>query len=297
MALALATLARAAYGQAPSTLEPAVAHADSLYRTQQYAAAIGAYAAVTREHPEVGAYWLRLGVSLHLAGGSRRVEARTAYHKAIDLGVGPNPMYNLGALDAVLGEPDSAFYWLNQAVNNGLASETTFANDSDLASLRVDPRYTQLIDHVRKAAQPCLTRPESRQFDYWVGDWDVTTASNQPAGKSSVQLLLGGCALLENWTSVTGFSGKSLNSYNSNLKMWQQFWTDQTGRVTEYRDGEFVNGSIRVTAHTYGKAGGLIRMTYTPIDKDLVRQWGEASSDSGKTWVTTFDFYYHRRAP
>jgi hypothetical protein len=36
-------------------------------------------------------------------------------------------------------------------------------------------------------------------------------------------------------------------------------------------------------------------MTFTPVNPDLVRQFGEVSTDSGKTWVSSFDLYYHRK--
>jgi hypothetical protein len=37
-------------------------------------------------------------------------------------------------------------------------------------------------------------------------------------------------------------------------------------------------------------------MTFTPINKDLVRQWGEVSSDDGTTWTMQYDLYYHRKS-
>jgi len=38
-----------------------------------------------------------------------------------------------------------------------------------------------------------------------------------------------------------------------------------------------------------------VRLTFTPIDKDTVRQHSELSEDGGQTWKTEYDFYYHRR--
>jgi hypothetical protein len=141
-----------------------------------------------------------------------------------------------------------------------------------------------------------MTRPEFRRFDFWVGDWDVTTLDGKAVGKSSVQRLLDGCALLENWTSSGGVSGKSLNSYNSDVQMWQQFWVAQGGSVSEYRQSEWVNGSLRLVARQGPLTGpGMLRMTFSPMNADLVRQLGEASADSGRTWSVQYDFYYHRR--
>ena len=142
----------------------------------------------------------------------------------------------------------------------------------------------------------CMAKPESRKFDFWVGEWDVTTPQGQPAGSSSVQLLLEGCALYENWSGRAGVSGKSLNGYNQGVGMWQQFWIDQTGRVTEYRQSEWVGDTLRFTAHSTMPQGPMLqRMSFVKIDANTVRQWGAASMDDGKTWATPWDLYYHRK--
>jgi hypothetical protein len=279
--------------QASVPPDPLVARADSLSRSQNYTAAAQVLEQLIQRQPEVFAYWVRLGIARQ--SGGERAAAMTAYQRAIKLGAGQTAKYNVGTLFALKGMPDSAFYWLEESVKAGFLGAQQLANDPDLESLHNDARYAALVANVHKAVAPCMTRPESRMFDFWVGDWDVTTLQGQPAGKSSVQLLLEGCTLYENWTTPVG-AGKSLNSYNPDLKMWQQFWTDQTGRVTEYRTSEWVNGSLRFTAQMRRAAGPqLIRMTFTPMNKDLVRQFGEASPDDGKTWTTSFDLYYHRR--
>jgi len=68
---------------------------------------------------------------------------------------------------------------------------------------------------------------ESRQFDFWIGEWEVTTPDGKPAGSSRIERIANGAGLLENWTGYpapTGGNGKSLNAYNQAKKQWQQFW-------------------------------------------------------------------------
>jgi hypothetical protein len=292
-ATTVATVAANAMAQAPAaTPNPLVTTGDSLMQAHAYAPAAQVFERLTQQHPEQLALWARLGIARHL--GHENDGAMAAYRKAIQLGAGPVVKYNMGALFALRGMPDSAFYWLGEAVKVGFTNEQQLAGDEELTSLRQDSRYAALVDRVHKASAPCMYRPESRMFDFWIGDWDVTNVQGQPAGKSSVQLLLEGCALYENWSTPNG-GGKSLNSYNPDLKMWQQFWTAQTGQVTEYRTSEWVNGSLRYTARQLTPAPSLLRMTFTPINKDLVRQMGELSTDDGKTWSVAYDLYYHRR--
>ena len=275
--------------------DTASARAESLFAAKDYVGAASAFQALTRTRPQQPRYWARLGTSLQLAG--RTDEAVAAYRHAIGLGIAPAAMYNLATVFATRGQKDSAFHWLDELVTKAsYSNDKAVSADTSFASLRSDPRFPALLERMRAVLRPCLTRKESRMFDFWVGEWEVKNAQGQPAGQSSVQLLLEGCALYENWTDGQGGGGKSLNSYNTDTKQWQQFWTDQYGRVTEYRESTWIDGSLQFTAHQIMPQGpALLHMTFTPVNPDLVRQFGEVSTDSGKTWVPSFDLYYHRK--
>ena len=275
--------------------DTASARAEALFAAKDYVGAASAYQALTRTHPQQPRYWTRLGTSLQMAG--RPDDAVAAYRKAIGITTAPIAMYNLAAVFAKRGQKDSAFYWLDQLVANAsYSNDKAVSADEDFASLRKDPRFEPLLERMRAVLRPCLTRAESRRFDFWVGEWEVTNAQGQPAGQSSVQRLLEGCALYENWTDLQGGGGKSLNSYNTDVKQWQQFWTDQYGRVTEYRESEWVDGSLRFTAkQIMPKGPAVLHMTFTPVNADVVRQFGEMSVDGGKSWTPTFDLYYYRK--
>ncbi len=101
--------------------------------------------------------------------------------------------------------------------------------------------------------------------------------------------------MLENWTSSKGGQGKSLNAYNPLVHEWQQYWIGQDGNVTEFRTSHFDGTSLSFLTDN-GPGPNLIgRLTFTPMNSDLVRQHYEASGDSGKTWSTVYDLYYHRK--
>jgi len=149
-----------------------------------------------------------------------------------------------------------------------------------------------------KAATPCDDAPERHRFDFWIGEWDVTTLAGGHAGTSSVQSVSGGCALLENWTSVNGGHGKSLNAFNPAVGQWQQYWIGQDGHPTEFRESTWSGDSIVFRAHapaTSKSPASEMRLTFTPVDSNTVQQHGESSADGGATWKTTYLFLYHRR--
>ena len=50
---------------------------------------------------------------------------------------------------------------------------------------------------------PCATEPVYRQFDFWIGEWEVYGKDGQKAGDSKIELILDSCIVLENWTSAT----------------------------------------------------------------------------------------------
>jgi hypothetical protein len=194
------------------------------------------------------------------------------------------------------GQSERAFQWLDTLAASGFSGAPLLRGDSDFVSIRADARFQRVVETIDRAFRPCASKPESHRFDFWIGEWDVKTPQGQPAGKSSVQQILEQCVIFENWTDGQGGAGKSLNAYNAGLGMWQQFWTDQYGTVTEYRRSEATDKGLRFLAETkLPKGPALLRMTFTPIDGNTVRQFGETSLDDGKTWQTSFDLYYHRK--
>jgi hypothetical protein len=150
----------------------------------------------------------------------------------------------------------------------------------------------------QRAPTPCADVAERHRFDFWIGEWEVTTQGGTRVGSSVVQSVSGGCALLENWTSARGGQGKSLNAYNPAVGQWQQYWIGQDGNPTEYRESTWEGASIvfRANVPAVGATpAAKLRLTFSPVDSVTVRQHGERSTDGGTTWSTQYDFYYHRK--
>ena len=142
---------------------------------------------------------------------------------------------------------------------------------------------------------PCSTTPEFRQLDFWLGEWDVTSAGHTVA-TSKIERIIGDCVILENYTEPTGYSGKSFNFFDALLGKWRETWVDSTGGVSEFT-GEFRNGAMQLSGETHRTDGGKIlrKMLLSPAGVDRVRQFSEKSTDDGKTWMTAYDFLYVRK--
>lgn len=141
------------------------------------------------------------------------------------------------------------------------------------------------------------TDPKSREFDFWLGQWDVLAPKGQFAGVSRITLIDRGCVLHESWASGPGgYVGQSLNSVGPDGK-WHQTWVDTTGARLDLAGG-LVGGSMVMEGDAPqpdpSKPPLRNRITWTPMSPILVRQHWESSTDLGKTWTTSFDGQYHR---
>lgn len=145
-------------------------------------------------------------------------------------------------------------------------------------------------------AGPKCNTPQHRQFDFWVGTWDVSpTGQSQVVARSVIENLYDGCVIRENWKPNSGNPGGSLNTYSPDDGKWHQVWMDAANAMVMF-DGGMVDGKMVLTGHwkgaqTPGKTD-LVRMTYSELDKGAVRQFGEISGDEGRTWKPFFDFTY-----
>ena len=157
-----------------------------------------------------------------------------------------------------------------------------------------------LLTSVSLPAQSAPARPppppaEAKQFDFWIGDWEVTTPDGKIAGTNKIEPIASGHGLLENWTSAAGGAGKSLNAYNTAKKLWQQFWVGADGTVLELTGGLDAKGAMVMTSESSPASPRLSRITWTPNTDGTVRQLWEISRDAGKTWQTAFDGLYRRK--
>ncbi len=150
--------------------------------------------------------------------------------------------------------------------------------------------------------KPC-SRPEYRQFDFWIGEWEAFGLNGQKAGDSKISLMLDSCVILEEWTSAAvnrglRYAGKSFNTYNTTTKQWQQTWVDNAGGSNEYLLGRFEDNQIVFSSSPFkfSKDTMAIRkMTFTNLDPATLRQHGQLSKDNGNTWATEYDLEYRRK--
>jgi hypothetical protein len=149
------------------------------------------------------------------------------------------------------------------------------------------------------AAPPRCDGPEYRQFDFWAGEWDVTSAGDgSVAGTNSVTRTLDGCVLQEHWRGAGGSEGTSFNIWDRADARWHQIWVDNQGTRLDLAGGLRDGNMVLEGADRKGTRGGTVRdrITWTPMPDGRVRQHWEQTRDGGATWTDAFDGIYKRRA-
>jgi hypothetical protein len=146
------------------------------------------------------------------------------------------------------------------------------------------------------APPPPCSAPEHRQFDFWLGEWDVT-ANGKTAGKNRITAILGGCVLMEEWASANGkYAGKSFNRYDTSTGKWEQYWVDTGGGVLRLSGG-YSDGKMVLNGETNTEQGATLeRITWHNNADGTVRQVWEKSKDNGDTWKAVFDGLYVKKA-
>jgi hypothetical protein len=156
-----------------------------------------------------------------------------------------------------------------------------------------------LLSAAQKSPPPCTNDPIYRQFDFWIGSWDVYGKNGKKAGDSKIEMILDSCVILENWKSAnSNFTGKSFNSYNARTGQWQQNWVDNMGGSTEYGKGSFQNGTMIFYTSPFNFKKDTIairKLSFHFLEKNKVRQHAEITKDGEKTWITEYDLEYRRK--
>jgi hypothetical protein len=145
---------------------------------------------------------------------------------------------------------------------------------------------------------PCDSRAEAKQFDFWVGEWDVFV-NGKLAGSNRIEKILNGCVLQENWEPAGGGgTGKSWNWYDIGDRKWHQLWLASGGAPQLSLSGGLKDGAMTYEGTSIGPAGATIhnRLQFSKLPDGRVRQFWQQSPDGGKTWTTAFDGEYRPKS-
>lgn len=145
--------------------------------------------------------------------------------------------------------------------------------------------------------KPCSTA-EYRQFDFWLGDWDVTPAGkDKPTAENHIRAMHNGCLVRENYKNGA-YTGSSMSFFDNKDKHWHQTWIGSGGGALYIVGGLNDKGAMVMSDTALAKAQNrpVNRITWTPNEDGSVRQVWDVSKDEGETWSVLWSGLYTKMA-
>ena len=289
----------------PARADELLNQAQAAFTAGKWEEAAKLFGDVVKADPKSAVGEFRLGVSLLYLKQPQTAKAHL--DAAETLGWAPAGIsYRRAALLAQTGDMTGAFAMLEDSAAKGLPASAPVAPDPLMEPLKADPRFKGFLETLDRRAHPCKYDAHYREFDFWLGAWDVRppgSPANSPAAENILTLEYDGCVLMEHWkpggAGTTGGGGSSFNIYDATRKMWFQTWVDSTGGLHEYHGNLDAEGNMAFIGETPGAPGQPARvptrLTLSRQGPDQVRQFSEVSVDGGKTWTTAYELIYVRR--
>ena len=188
-----------------------------------------------------------------------------------------------GPANGPLGVPESDF---GIAVLNGARWENVAGSQADTAANTVTAAITAPgVFTARRVPASSCTEAEHRQFDFWIGEWDVNTVP------SSITREASGCAIYEDYQAP--LRGLSISVYDPRNRTWNQTYVTSNGGLL-LLTGTFADG--KMVLFERAPDGSLrSRWTWERIDANTVTQRAERTPDNGQSWLPQFLGTYRRR--
>lgn len=151
---------------------------------------------------------------------------------------------------------------------------------------------------------PCSS-PEIAQFDFWLGEWDLSWPAAQTGGSAGevatgtnrIERLFGNCVIAEHFaTADKSFSGRSWSVFDPTAGLWRQTWVDNRGGYLVFTGG-FDGKKMELRTGPTERSGELVvnRMVFSDISADSLA-WAWQRSTRGETWEDLWTIHYQRRA-
>lgn len=166
-----------------------------------------------------------------------------------------------------------------------------------------------------QAAHEWCPEPEARQFDFWLGEWDVENRNSRPGsdvwgatGRATnrVYTVVGGCAVVEHWRgyafpSAGHIVGFSVRAYDPDAEQWELvlLWPMNGPPSFGTLEGRFQNGRGDFHSRFVNLQGDSVisRLSFWRIEADSF-QWNNAySRDGGASWDSSWIMVQRRRPP
>lgn len=138
--------------------------------------------------------------------------------------------------------------------------------------------------------------PEYRQFDFWVGDWDVFESDGvTKVAHVKVERILNGCVLEDRYEDANGLNGRSLTIYDAPRRLWHQTWVTNRGRLLIISGKKQAEQMVLSGAYRDDNDNEIqVQGTWKPVSGG-VHETAVTSADGGASWKQWFDLIFRPR--
>lgn len=291
LTLALFTLALtcgAAAQEAPSADPGSLAFEEGRWED-----VIREYRLILEDYPEDRMSLLRIAQAERELG--RHEQALATLERARD-NQAPEAMVDLERARNLLalGRNDEALGALELSEHAGLRAFELLDSSSEFDPLRDERAFQTVYLRVRGRVFPCETLPETRQFDFWLGRWEVRQTNGTLAGHNTIAKKDGGCTIQEQWEGAAGSTGTSVSFYIPSRDQWRQVWVGSGATLIDMTGG-LVDGEMRMEGTIeYANLDRVVafRATWTHAPDGRVRQRMEEFDLATSGWKLWFDGIY-----
>lgn len=163
---------------------------------------------------------------------------------------------------------------------------------------------------------PACPAPEARQFDFWIGEWDVQNWQLNPQlpddatwydtglATNRVYAILDGCAIVEHWMGRLSYGtvhGFSVRAYDPEQDQWVLvlYWPGPTGGTFGTLEGIFQHGRGEFYNEYTNAQGQQVenRYSFSDISPEAFRWDAAASTDARITWKPGWIMEFSKRDP
>lgn len=135
---------------------------------------------------------------------------------------------------------------------------------------------------------------ENHEFDFWLGEWDVTWGEGM-RGTNRVESILDGAVIQENFNG-DGLIGISVSVFSREDSRWHQTWVDNSGSYLDFVGG-FADGKMILSRNGIAEGKPIKqRMVWFNISENHFNWNWERSDDDGATWRALWEIQYQRKA-
>lgn len=195
-----------------------------------------------------------------------------------------------------LGRRRDALDALEAADHVGLRALTLLDEADDFDSVRAERRFERVHRSVRARVYPCESMPEARQFDFWLGHWEVRQPDGTLVGHNTITKRDGACSIHEQWEGIAGSTGTSVSFYLPSREQWRQVWVGSGATLIDMTGG-LIDGEMRMEGTIeYADQDQVLafRGAWTTSADGRVRQRLEQFDLANQTWSLWFDGFYRR---